>query len=207
MRRHVGAHAGMSVFTAKTRRLHVTASWPHEEEPSMRTHTPFLASAWLLLFACGTARADAILHVGTGAGCEHATIQAAINAADNADGTTWIHITRTLAYTNQQLDIAGKNVVLTGGYADCQQVVEDETRTQLSGINGTVRPVITVRGSTQFVGIYKLDISGNHNTNPGAGAGLGGAIAVLGGPHRLVDMGLIGAMPLTEQVAMIVRHH
>lgn len=153
----------------------------------MRTHPMLLAAAALL--SGGTAYADAILHVGTGAGCDHATIQHAIDAVDNANGTTWIRITRSLAYADQQLDINGKNVVLTGGYSDCQQSVEDATHTILTGINGTVRPVITVRGNTQFVGIYKLDIGGNHNTNAGSGAGFGGGIAVLGGPHRLVGLG------------------
>lgn len=142
-----------------------------------------------ILSASRVAHADRILRVGTGSGCDAASIQQAIDAADNVDGTTWIRITRTLAYTGQQLDINGKNVVLTGGYADCQQVDEDALHTSIGGLASANRPVVTVRGSTTFVGLYKLDIHDNHNAGSAPGAGSGGAIAVRGGPHRLVGLG------------------
>ena len=154
----------------------------------MRKYSALLLSI-MAYFAGGPASADVVRYVGTGVGCNNATIQSAINAANNANGTTYIRITRTLTYTNQQLYIASKNVVLTGGYADCNQTVEDGGHTTLGGINGTAGAVITVSGTTTFVGIYKLDINNNRNTNVGAGAGFGGGIAVRGGPHTLVGLG------------------
>src|SRR5687767_8453962 len=89
------------------------------------------------VLAAGLAAADVDVRVGGGGGCDTTSIQAAINGALPANGITNIKIARNIAYNAQQLDINGRNVRLIGGYADCNQVTPDATRTLLNGAGGS----------------------------------------------------------------------
>lgn len=143
-----------------------------------------LCSGLLALVAFTQARADIDVRVGSGAGCNVATIQAAINSASPVNGITNIKISRNLTYTGQQLNITSRNVRLIGGYANCTQIDPDTTRTVVSGAGGSANTVITVLGTSGAVGFYNLEIiAGDEVTN---NTGKGGGVAIGGGPHALI---------------------
>ena len=130
------------------------------------------------------ALADVDVRVGSGANCATADIQAAIDGAVPANGVTNIRIARNVAWNAQQLDINGRNVRLYGGYADCNQVLADTTRTVLNGAGGSANTVVTVRGSTSVVAFYNLEVTGGDEVT--SSAGKGGGFAIAGGPHAFV---------------------
>lgn len=145
--------------------------------------TTLFAVTILAAAGADSVRADVDLRVGAGAACFSSSIQAAINAAP-ASGTTNIRIARNVAYNAQQLDINGRNVRLIGGYADCNQVDADATRTVLSGAGGGANTVVTVRGATNVVAFYNLEVTGGDEVT--SNVGRGGGFTVAGGPHALV---------------------
>jgi len=144
----------------------------------------FILTAICALLAAPDARADANVSVG-GPGCQYATIQAAINAANNDNGTTNIKIARNATYTAQQINITSKNVRLIGGFANCGQINPDTTRTAISGAGGSANTVITVLGTTTLVAFQHLEITGGDEVT--TNNGFGGGVAIGGGPHQSVS--------------------
>lgn len=90
----------------------------------------------------------ATYRVGSGGGCTHASIQAAVNTAAGNAGLDTIRITRTLAYGNQNIvveaDTAG--IEFIGGYADCQTNSITLPNTAVSGAGGAAAAVFSLRG-------------------------------------------------------------
>lgn len=144
----------------------------------------YIAALSALLLATSAKAAEAEVRVGSGAHCFSADIQTAINTAVPGGGITNIRIARNAVYNAQQLDINGRNVRLIGGYADCDQAAADTIRTVLNGAGGAANTVVTVRGSTQVVAFYNLEITGGDEVT--SSAGKGGGVTVAGGPHTLV---------------------
>ena len=58
------------------------------------------------------------LRVGTGTGCTHATLAAAVAAADSSSGLDTILLTRSITYTQQAI-VINSSVTLSGGFATC----------------------------------------------------------------------------------------
>lgn len=128
--------------------------------------------------------ADVDLRVGSGTGCNTASIQTAINSASNLNGVTNIKIARNVAYTAQALVIASKNLRLIGGFANCTQASPDAEHTVISGTGGGADTVISVLGATTTVALQNLDIIGGDEITTSGGKG--GGVTVSGGPHGRV---------------------
>lgn len=83
--------------------------------------------------------------VGTGTGCTHSSIQAAVNAANANPGRDSIIITRSLSYTAQAVKIQqAQSLTLAGGYATCADSAPSGERTIVSGNGGSADSVFTV---------------------------------------------------------------
>lgn len=117
--------------------------------------------------------AAAILTVGApGSGCDHASVQAAVNAAGSAVGTDEIRIARSAAWTAQQITVdTDEEIHLIGGYADCTSTTPDGTKTVLSGAGGDARPVLTIRGNG-FVYLRGLTIRDGDQAGDDNGGGI-----------------------------------
>jgi hypothetical protein len=130
--------------------------------------------AILLTAACSTPVAAAVYRVGGGAGCTHASIQAAIDVAEASTAADDILISGA-SYANQTLVIDNAHGALTliGGYANCQSMTPTPgSRTVVSGSGA--QTTLTVLASP-YVALLHLDIQNGH------GATLGGGIRVRGG--------------------------
>jgi hypothetical protein len=78
----------------------------------------------------------AIFTVGSGTGCTHATIQAAVNAAAASPGADTVRITRSLSYESQAVVVnTDQDLNIVGGFATCTQSATDSTYTSVSGTN------------------------------------------------------------------------
>jgi hypothetical protein len=139
----------------------------------MRNIPLVLRSVLLMLAAFGVAAsaqaADVTFTVGAGADCTHSTIQAAINALPPG-GNSSLRVSNTLSYTAQALSIDGKNITLTGGFADCTQTVASGTTT-LSGQGGSHDSVLTVVGNSNVL-LQRLTITRGDEVFDGYGGGI-----------------------------------
>ena len=136
--------------------------------------TGLFAGLTCLLLA--TPASAALYRVGIGSGCTHATIQAAINAAEASAEADEVRITQTQTYVQQEIliDEAQGVLVLAGGFDTCQSNQPTPgARSVLNG-NGT-RSVLHI-SRTLTVRLQDLDIRGG-GSSPGAG---GGGIFVIG---------------------------
>lgn len=127
--------------------------------------------------------AAAVYRVGSGAGCTHASIQAAIGAAAASADDDEIRLGATLAYTQQALliDEAAGSLVIAGGYPTClDDAPVAGARTLVVG-NGTL-PVFRIH-ATRSVALYDLDIQG------GSSSGYGGGIDATGGGDDVLALG------------------
>lgn len=98
----------------------------------------FAAFALMLSTAlhAGIALPPLVLTVGNTGNCDHATIQAAIDAAPDS-GNTVIRISNNIGHTNQALSIFDKNIELRGGYPGCDLAPADpDERTTIRGNGG-----------------------------------------------------------------------
>ena len=126
-----------------------------------------------------------VYRVGAGAGCGHATVQAALDAARLASGPSVVRIARNRGYTAQALVISdGDYVELAGGYDDCLDATPTE-RTVLDGTGGAAASVLTVTGNGDVV-LRRLEITGGD-----AGTGDGGGLRVLGNGEVVVSDSVI----------------
>lgn len=104
----------------------------------------------------------ATFKVGVGNGCTHATAQAALDAAAASSGGDLIQLSRSVAYTQQQLSInTGTAVSLSilGGYATCDQAQQDGIRTVLTGTGSATGPVLRVVAGDSLY-ISQVELSG-----------------------------------------------
>ena len=119
----------------------------------------FLAAAGFLLHAASTHAA--VYRVGSGAGCTHATIQAAIDAAEASAADDDVFITGA-SYTSQALTIENARgaLALIGGYDTCQSATPTlGAHTLISGTSSqsTLRVTASLR-----VELLNLDIQNGH---------------------------------------------
>jgi len=113
----------------------------------------------------------AILTVGAaGSGCNHLTVQAALNAAMATPESDVIRITRSATYTQQEISFNSGNqeIELTGGFSSCTAIDADNIATRLSGAGGGALPVLTVRGNG-VVRLRKLEIINGDAAGNGGG--------------------------------------
>jgi hypothetical protein len=144
----------------------------------------------MLLALIGTpAHADTFI-VGTGTGCTHSTIQAAVNAAAANGGSNTVRITRSLTYTAQALTITtSQELTLIGGFATCAQNTADGLRTTVSGAGGATEPVMRINGALgSIVNLRNLDI----NDGDEDGSGNGGGICYIGNGLLEINESVIG---------------
>jgi hypothetical protein len=104
----------------------------------------------------------AVFSVGTGAGCTHGTIQAAIDAANTSAGADTVRLTRSLTYEPEADTInTAQELTVEGGYATCDQSSADTTRTIVSGAGGVHAAVLTITAPTgALIHLRRLTLSG-----------------------------------------------
>lgn len=104
-----------------------------------------LLGALLISLIVATPAWASIFKVGTGAGCTHSTIQAAVNAANANPGVDHILISRSQAYTAQAISMtAAQPLTISGGYATCASPTPSGVRTVISGAGGAADSVFSV---------------------------------------------------------------
>lgn len=152
----------------------------HDEDTIMLRTASLLAGMTGLLLSLPAAAA--LYRVGSGAGCTHATIQAAVNAAVASVEADEIRISQSQAYTQQQIliDQAQGVLLLAGGFPTCQSnAPAPGARTVLNG-NGS-QPVLRILDSAN-VFLFDLDVQGGRANPSGGGifaAGTGGDVLSL----------------------------
>lgn len=131
-------------------------------------------AALLAAFGVPSTVPAATFIVGTGSGCTHATIQAAIEAAASSPGADTIRITRSLTYTAQAVSInTAQELTLEGGYATCAQGAPDTTKTVVSGSGGAAESVFRITAPTgAWIRLRRLEISGGDVATTGRGGGI-----------------------------------
>ena len=149
-----------------------------------RSARAVLPAAIALAFPLGASAATYVVGTPVGAGqCTHANLQAAVNAAATNPGADTIRVTRSAAWTAQQVGInSDHDLEIVGGYANCNSTTADGTRTTLDGAGGDHRPVFTIR-SNGIVTLRGLSITGGDQ----AGDDNGGGISFEGG--GILDIG------------------
>jgi hypothetical protein len=127
-----------------------------------------------LATAFGANAHAAIFTVGTGSGCTHGTIQAAIDAANNSAGADTIRLTRSLTYQPEANTInTAQELTVEGGYATCDQTSPDTTDTVVSGAGGSHAPVFTITAPTgALIHLRRLTIRGGDVDGSGNGGGI-----------------------------------
>lgn len=125
----------------------------------------------LALFAVGCSAMPvdaAIYRVGSGAGCTHATIQSAIDAAVASATDDEIRISGG-PYNNQALNInaAEGRLALLGAYADC--TASEPTTGVLTIIDGTPAQSVLRISASADVKLWNLDIQGGRSPDSGGG--------------------------------------
>jgi len=127
-----------------------------------------------LATAFGANAHAAIFTVGTGSGCTHGTIQAAIDAANNSAGADTIRLTRSLTYQPEANTInTAQELTVEGGYATCDQTSPDTTDTVVSGAGGSHAPVFTITAPTgALIHLRRLNITGGDVDGSGNGGGI-----------------------------------
>jgi predicted outer membrane repeat protein len=105
------------------------------------------ASTLLLFILCGATAAQAAIYtVGASAGCQFASLQAAIDAAQSNPTVDEIQIDNTSFFSNQNVTINAQDLTLDGGWAGCSGTPSTSSAS-LRGTGGAQEPVIKIRGS------------------------------------------------------------
>jgi hypothetical protein len=149
-----------------------------------------LRCAPVLLVLAGSAAEAATYVVGSGTGCSHSSVQAAITTAQATPGAHVIRITRSSTWTAQALVInTSQTLDLEGGYASCDQVGADGLHTVLDGQGGSAAPVLLIEtGAGGLVRLRRITVQ----RGDVAGTGHGGGIFFRGsGRLELHDSALI----------------
>ncbi len=158
--------------------------------PSTRHGRGGLARAAALLLIAGSAGPvhGAVYSVGTAAGCTHATLQEAINAAvaNGADPTNLVKLTTgTVAVPNGVfVHNPATTIVINGGYTSCTGAPGDGTRTVLDATGGANGTVIDVRNfataTPRTVRFGRLDITGGTGETGIGASSEGGGLELRG---------------------------
>jgi hypothetical protein len=110
-----------------------------------------------------------VLSVGNDVTCTHASLQLAIDAASGA-GPHQIKL-KTDTYTAQAINLAGKDITLTGGFATCGAPTPTGVST-LSGLGGVAASVIGITGAGNDVILENLSIIRGDEVVAGSGGGI-----------------------------------
>jgi predicted outer membrane repeat protein len=106
----------------------------------------------------------AVLTVGTTGGCDHASVQAALDAAANGDEI------RVRTDTYNEVVFVGKSVRIIGGFVDCTDATPTEfQKATISAPAGSDAPVVSIASSTQVELVRLILTSADH---AGEGGGL-----------------------------------
>ncbi|RYD14575.1 MAG: hypothetical protein EOP90_13115 [Lysobacteraceae bacterium] len=129
-------------------------------------------AAGILMIFCTPARA-AIFAVGSEPGCTHATIQAAIDAAEANPGEDFIRIPHSRIWGDLALLIdTGQSLYLEGFWSDCN-TIDGTQYTTLDGAGGAAAPVLRIAGAGHFVSLDGLTIrNGDVDGVSGKGGGI-----------------------------------
>jgi hypothetical protein len=133
-----------------------------------------------LAFACPSADA-AVFTVGSEAACTHASIQQALDALPAA-GSHEIRLRAGAAYTQLALQVQGRQVALTGGYADCSAAQATGASSILDGQGGAQAPVLRISGTGNAISLNNLIIRRGDAPASGHGGGIifnGGGVLAL----------------------------
>ena len=128
----------------------------------------------LISLAVASPAGASVFKVGTGTGCTHSSIQAAVNAANANPGRDSIIITRSLSYTAQAVKIQQpQSLTLAGGYATCADNAPSGERTIVSGNGGSADSVFTVEsGAAEEILFNNLLIRDGDETSNYYGGGI-----------------------------------
>ncbi|MBS0440280.1 MAG: hypothetical protein JSS33_12815 [Proteobacteria bacterium] len=137
------------------------------------TRLPLRIFAFVLAALFGAETQAAVFIVGTGSGCTHSTISAALTAAHDSGGIATVRITRSLAYSGQALIVnATQELTIEGGYATCDQASPDTTNTVISASGSTSGHVFNIFASTSVViHLRRLEIRDGLGAGPGISGG------------------------------------
>lgn len=127
-----------------------------------------LAALVLLPMAlhAGVALPPVVLTVGNTGNCDHATIQAAIDAAPDS-GNTVIRISNNIGHTDEELVILDKNIELRGGYPGCDLAPADpDARTTIRGTGGSSVVFVDAVGDARTVVLRNLVIREGGSSDP-----------------------------------------
>ena len=112
--------------------------------------------------------------VGTGPGCTHGSIGAAIIDAEANEGADTIRVTRSKPYLEQAIELTtAQTLDIVGGYAACNQATSDGVATTIDGAGGATEPVFRITANTGAVlGFDLLTIRGGDEDGAGYGGGI-----------------------------------
>ena len=112
------------------------------------------------------------IRVGGGAGCDTASVQAALDLARTTPGPAEIRVALTRTYTAQALVIEDSDyVAIKGGYEDCQSSTP-AAYTPLDGFGNGGQPVLRVTiSSNADIWLERLQFAGG-NVGTGSGGGI-----------------------------------
>ncbi len=124
----------------------------------MRHRMPILVC--FVLAAFGSSTHANIYTVGSGAGCTHGTIQAAIAAAESHAGADAVHIAAGVAYNNVHITIdTAQDLTLEGGYSTCTQASPDLPGNTVLSASGAAYAILTVKVATGgIVRVRRLEL-------------------------------------------------
>jgi predicted outer membrane repeat protein len=117
------------------------------------------------------AGAFVVYKVGGDADCPYSTIQDAVDAAAANPGTDYVWIAMNAIYTGQQVTITDQDVIVEGGFTDCDDIDVDTAVTTVSGAGNAGGAVFTVRG-TSNVYFGNLSITGASRDGDASGGGI-----------------------------------
>jgi predicted outer membrane repeat protein len=129
----------------------------------------FIAIA-ALVFASDAA-AFIVYKVGGDADCPYTSIQDAVDAAAANPGTDYVWVAMNKSYTGQQVVIADQDVIVEGGFTDCDDNDIDTAQTTVSGAGNDGGAVFSVRG-TSNVYFSNFFITGASRDGDASGGGI-----------------------------------
>ncbi|MEO6076886.1 MAG: hypothetical protein ABIP56_08790, partial [Dokdonella sp.] len=143
----------------------------------MKTKTVIWGSLLIGIAVAAPAWASTF-RVGTGTGCTHSTIQAAVDAANANPGLDDIVLTRSVNYTQQSIQIQqAQPLTISGGYPDCTATQPSGVFTTVNGSGGSANSVFIITTGNADILMERLIIRGGDET---AATARGGGIEYSG---------------------------